>query len=70
MFNYTLVLVFSGRRKGEVIHSGHFMISSVADDQEEAEDISHDRDSPRHHEHSIMIKHGGGFSHAPMETRV
>nr|CAB3263871.1 Mlx [Phallusia mammillata] len=57
-------------RKGEVIHSGHFMISSVADDQEDlTETIDHDRDSPIHHEQSIMIKHGYDFSNVAMETK-
>ena len=53
------------------MHSGHFMISSVADDQEEHEDIDHNRDSPVHHEKSIMIKYGGyDFSHVSKETKV
>jgi len=47
------------------------MISSVADDQEEEQEvISHDRDSPAHHERSIMIKHGYDFSQPTMETKV
>ncbi|CAK8692937.1 unnamed protein product [Clavelina lepadiformis] len=57
------------RRKGDVIHSGHFMVSSVADDQDENEEIDHNRDSPVHHEQSIMIKHGYDFSNVPKETK-
>ena len=46
------------------------MISSVADDQDELEEIDHNRDSPNHHERSIMIKYGYDFSNVPKETKV
>ena len=46
------------------------MISSVADDQEEIEEIDHSRDSPIHHEQSIMYKYGYDFSNVDKETKV
>ena len=46
------------------------MISSVADDQEETENVILDRDSPIDHERSMMLKHGYDFSHVEMETQV
>ena len=45
------------KKKGEVIHSGHFMISSVSEDQPDHENITQDRDSPVHHEHMKRIQH-------------
>ena len=72
MYHIIQFLLFkTARRKGEVVHSGHFMISSVADDQEDHEDIDCDRDSPVHHEQHIMIKYGGyDFSNVTKETKV
>ena len=46
------------KKKGEVIHSGHFMISSVSEDQDDHESLVQDRDSPLHHEHMKMMQNG------------
>jgi len=59
----------SSRQKGEVVHSGHFMMSSVAEQEDVTDNIDHDRDSPIHHEQSIMIKHGYDFTNVDKETR-
>ncbi|XP_078491560.1 transcription factor protein isoform X4 [Ciona intestinalis] len=62
--------IYKSPKKGDVIHSGHFMVSSVADDGDEHEEINHDRDSPVHHEQAIMIRgHGYDFSNVNKETK-
>lgn len=58
-----------GRNKGEVIHSGHFMISSVADQDELEDEVSHDRDSPVHHDQAIRLRQGYDFSDVSKETQ-
>ncbi|XP_039253639.2 MLX-interacting protein-like isoform X1 [Styela clava] len=54
---------------GEVIHSGHFMISSVADQDDVDDDVPHDRDSPVHHDQAIRIREGYDFSDVRKETQ-
>lgn len=58
------------KSRGEVIHSGHFMISSVADQDELDDDVSHDRDSPVHHDQAIRLRQGYDFSDVSKETQV
>jgi len=58
------------KRRGEVIQSGHFMISSVTEEQDDQEDISHDRDSPVLHEERLKLKRQGyDFSCADKEIK-